>query len=109
MTMTPTEIHQHIITFMSHHSLSGLSGSISEISNWETRLPKNLREQLMTELLGLGVNIACLRNKTNKKLEGGSFLTFTTDNKDLSESEAFKLMMMGFKESKMFIDIKFAD
>ena len=63
----------------------------------------------MTELLGLGVNIACLRNKTNKKLEGGSFLTFTTDNKDLSESEAFKLMMMGFKESKMFIDIKFAD
>ena len=102
------QVKAHIEKFIKTHSNVCLSGSLGTVGAWNVRLSKTLKEQLIAELLGLGVNILCLRNKANNKLEGEYFLTFHSDIKDLSETDAHQLMMMGFKGNKMFLDAQFA-
>jgi hypothetical protein len=102
--------HKNVIdTFMSNHNFASLSAITGEVSAWNTRLPKPLKEQLISTLLKSGANVACLRNKGTNQLEGEYFLTFYTDNQDLSGTEAYRVMMQQCKASKMFLDVQFSE
>jgi len=107
---TTDAVHSFIQAFMSRlPQQSGVSATMgTNVSAWNTRLPKDQKEELIAELLQCGVNVAVLRNQATDTLEGEYFITFFSDDRDITSDYGYQLLMRGFQESKMYLDTRFA-
>ena len=106
---TPDQVRLFIADFMTPYNFASVSATIGNtVSAWNVRLPKALKEQLINDLLRNGVNVACLRNRITNQLEGEYFVTFHTEDRDLSGEDGMKLLMQDIKDSKMFLDMQFS-